>query len=348
MIVPARFPAVVRHVPVGGRHERVGVVSLEGSVSIREAARKDFAMLPVSVAELGLFTAGGEVWTQIRRPGLGKQQAYGAEEFLRWLAKDDVRDGDNLAWKFVRTPLAAAAVRLSPKGFATYKAERGSQGPLRAKEIVWDGREGSAARLQAWLDANLAIVGGTVLRRLRPLASVLNHGGKNVVTLSLGDHSFNTGLPVELARIDEAAAWDPQPEGVYRNPDVVNVIAAAGPPPPRGDDALFLASVLPGHVAETIERLGLTGRAVDGTTRDLGLALRPHADAGMTGWVEPGDVAGVLAMVDEVSGRLAKASVPRDAEYWENVRDHMRAGLVTGYGTRIPEDEDLVATLAPR
>lgn len=350
MIVKATCPAVVRHVPAGGRHERLDVVALEHEVRLTRGDPGRFAFLvdasPIGVVHL----SEGRLWCRLERPadgGVGKP--YSEAEFVAWLS---AADGDRLpdpnlgflAKSFVRTPLAAETKSLHKGGGFTKYLTRGSRKPLRSRETISDLRAGAGARLQSYLDDNVRLVGGCLFLRF----DAVGYGerfdrGEVAAVVHVTPNAID--MPRPLARLDRIPDVSREETG----DQVLAIIDAFDRLEDPGGEDRILAIGLPPALLESLELLKALdpGRAVPPRLSDIARDLRAHADRGMTGWIEDADIPLVLALSEEAATILSASRVERVSAPWARMAGHLGSGLVAGLHRADPEDEGHLSGLAP-
>ena len=349
MIVNVRHPAVIRHVPAGGRHERVDVVAMETPVELVHADRGAFRRIE-GLGDLSetLAIEEGHLWLQMRQPHYQGDRAYTAPELVAWLRGDRAGEAKGLDLLLRRTPLLAAVTRITAGGFVEHGSSRGEGRSPKSRDVSWDGRPTAPARLAAWVAANVRIVRNTAWLRVAPLASLDRLASQNHVILDvLHGHSLSMTRPgFSVDRIAEADRIAPAPGGINVDPAVARIVGLLQDGAHRPDGTRQLALSLPGAVQDSAVRLPRLGVPVPPALVDVAQALKPHADAAMTGFVEDGDVPAVLALCEAAAEILARLGPPIDHEPWRKVRAHFRSGLLPGFGAPHAEDEDALDALS--
>jgi hypothetical protein len=344
-------PAPVRHVPRGARKERTSIVRMATPAMLRSVDPDAFA------APLGadgkpfasrLRLREGRFWTPLRFGGPKDRATIGAAD-LRAFLRGDI-DPESMPSKFLtslfrRSPLVA--VRSTDEAEPQVLVETGDPVDVEAsRSVAHDGR----AALAAFVEDDIALVGGEAWARVRPLARYRHEGTDHRVTLLA--HPFATPsatMHLGLRHVDDGIRdfrmkWDRDPEW---SAELRNLSGWAATVPDPQDDVVHLANIL----AEIPFRIPARRYDLPGGLPELdevraGLASARYA--GMTGRIG-------LAEAPDVLKRVLRAAEVHNEKnrygplnhLFERVRTHLEDSILPRLsGTGAQDDADLAA-LAP-
>lgn len=179
MIVAARHPVALVHVPHRGRVERLDMVSCETQVVLREVGHGETEAVHPEAGYLlpdhpPLRRHGGFLWKRLEHdPGDGTREALRAGEFAEWLRGE--RDSTHqLLSAFAGTPLVALFP--NPVHGAFGRTIRGCRhgeaiDPARSRHVRRDDREKAGPALRDYVAREVLVVSGEVHLRERPPAA---------------------------------------------------------------------------------------------------------------------------------------------------------------------------------
>lgn len=350
MIVRARHVSMLRHVPRGGRHARLGAVSTPMDAELRELSSSDFsAPLPHNPT---LRVRGDHVWEEFGCQGSeGEARPVPVRPFLDVLAGNpspfsEITDAFRKA--FAHTPLVASTWGISHPYKIVENLTQGDQGEPRSKEILRDGRGRSAAKAADFLREEIAVVDDRILVRRHPLANWHIDGIKVTLDVELTPYGrrkypyhFDIGRRAEVLSgylgmgkllVPEAAAA---------------VLEALPADPDPGTEAVYYATVLPGAAIAAVDSAkakGITNFSEE--LLDLYERLHPYAEAGAVGALTLDEVDPALDLCEDIAWRLLTVNVSPSRFDWHKVDGFFRRGRI-GRLPRSLEDEGSLGILAP-
>jgi hypothetical protein len=314
-------PVPVVRVPHRCRVPRLEFLRLATPVRLTMAAASDLTplvRLPQGESDL-LRVAGAEgVWETLREEDFPEgRRPVPAKRFMEFLGGGVPRNRGSerlLRIAFLRTPLVAVGEPRTP-GHAGPTLARGDVAEPAQKDlgrVIADARDGAGARLQAYLDGNVRIVGNRVLRRVEPLLRArrfVDGHGAHTWHVGIGTDRYESDdyrIDPPLLRPDRAAgdldAWHAMCHGsgttIQWSPDALALRDAPGAWGNPDADARALASRLPGHLAERLRELdALEPEAAGGLGRAFRDRLADLAFATLTQDIPPGQATEVLAFL---------------------------------------------------
>jgi hypothetical protein len=221
MLIQARHPAIVRHVPARARKERIELAATVTPVSLAEADPSEFpeagTLRPGDAwRALRIHAHAGGIWSRLdeghghktlaRRPMAGDLAS-----FLEGRAGPEVAAA--LARTFRRTPLVACGAGPQDGLFEHgYADATGAEIDLeRSRRVDLDGRTAASAELVAWLGENVRIVGGEPFVRRIPLLEVSCN--TEVAGLRVEEGAMTTGfrtlVTTAIGKLGVTPQWFP-------------------------------------------------------------------------------------------------------------------------------------------
>jgi len=285
-IFDVQYPAPVRHVPKGGRQEKVSYI--RDSVPVRlnhvDAGEVEPVARYHAPDPAEFYAHAGKVWLKLDRyvDGWNIAEGYGVEQFRRFLAGEDQGQVSDVFRSFVQTPVGA----VDP---ATGQATRGEDIDLASsRKLVSDGRDMARGDLVRFLEESVLVADGKVyVRNGGPLAA--REGASyempyRVVTHPRFESSrwrFPT-YPCRMDMVEDQEAYDRIRRGVpYRG---LGDWTGGGIGSALLDDAdiVLLANDLPGLVLRAMKAHVKAGER-SGPLLELARALDPWMVLGQSG-----------------------------------------------------------------
>jgi hypothetical protein len=291
-IVEVVHPAFVDHIPQRGSVARATMMRIATPVQVathpRDAFERAFEMPgPVRGVHTRIMAGPGGLWEFVEALG---ENPVTEDELVLYLT-GELGAGplrEMLQSRFDRTPVAAHGDG-SGYGKALVTAFRGVPGDLdRSRRVLHDGRDRARADLAAFFASDVALVGGKLAMRARPLVHVAASEQPSafmrlgIVMPRLGLIPCTPGTLEQVSRICNR----PFRETRALDPDTIAEWATARAGEDALDDVRWALNALAGPVREMLVRCAEAGGYAlnwQQRIRDMADALRPVEIRALTG-----------------------------------------------------------------
>jgi hypothetical protein len=340
MIVRARHVAPIRHIPRGGRHERLDMLMVESDAELRVLPASDFEPVDVGPNAPAYKARDGELWEELSDGyGDAPRTPVPLKRFLEWLSgAEGTLSSQPPGNRFQQSPLYASVPSVTSVGGINPTLTRGDPREPKSRQVVRDGRARAAAAAAAYLRDDIAVAGDRAFVRCHPLAWTPNDGEGRILIVQPTphmQHSLNRFF--DLSRIDEFMVQGNDRTPVRVPPEVQAILMAMTRQHQAGDAVRYHANILSQVAVASIDAAPNKGSPLPGSVVEAGNRLRPYAEMASIGALDDDEVEAALAMCRDLAPELRHHGAHMYMVNWADVTERFRTGAIRA---TIREDAD--------